>query len=475
MPSNAATAALDLPVVRRAAKLLELGEDQWFDRKSVRIKPAKLAESIAAFAHAEGGSIVIGLSDGIVERLDRETSRINDLRQASIDFLRPPAPVQIREVACRRGDGLDAHLLVILVEPSEQVHETVSGDCYLRVGDENRRLTFAQRQELEFDRGLAKYEAQKLQDRSFRDLSPALVESYRRAAGASGSPERFLATRGLLTSALDVTVGAYLLFAEHPQDLFPSAFVRVLRYFGTDRGSGSRQALDSETDLRIEGPIPRVIAEATQVIERNIPRRRALGADGKFSAIPIVPRAAWLEGLVNAVVHRSYSMGGDHIRVELFEDRVVITSPGRFPGLANLTDPLEAVRYARNPRIARVCFDLSITQELGEGIRRIFEEMRERGLSDPLYEQGSGHVRLTLLSQARVNDQVLASLPTQARALFKMLEGVDRPMRTGDVVDLAGMSRPTVLKYLRILEDAGLVEWRGQSPNDRTATWGLLG
>ena len=41
------------------------------------------------------------------------------------------------------------------------------------------------------------------------------------------------------------------------------------------------------------------------------------------------------EGLVNAVVHRSYSMAGDHIRIELFDDRIEIHSPGRFPGLAN--------------------------------------------------------------------------------------------------------------------------------------------
>ena len=65
-----------------------------------------------------------------------------------------------------------------------------------------------------------------------------------------------------------------------------------------------------------------------------MPQRRALADSGLFEAQPIVPRAAWLEGVVNAVIHRSYSLAGDHIRVETDPNRVEIESPGRFPGLA---------------------------------------------------------------------------------------------------------------------------------------------
>ena len=63
---------------------------------------------------------------------------------------------------------------------------------------------------------------------------------------------------------------------------------------------------------------------------------------------------------------------------------------------ADPTKPLDIARYARNPRIARAWSDLGITQERGEGIRRMFEEMRLVGLTDPDYHQTSGSVRLTL-------------------------------------------------------------------------------
>ena len=64
-----------------------------------------------------------------------------------------------------------------------------------------------------------------------------------------------------------------------------------------------------------------------------------------------MPRDAWLEGLVNAVVHRSYSLSGDHIRVEIFPNRIEIESPGRFPGLANPQRPLEISRFTEIPEL----------------------------------------------------------------------------------------------------------------------------
>jgi ATP-dependent DNA helicase RecG len=44
--------------------------------------------------------------------------------------------------------------------------------------------------------------------------------------------------------------------------------------------------------------------------------------------------------------------------------------------MANPASPLQISRFAMNPRIARVCADMRIGQELGEGIKRMFEEMR---------------------------------------------------------------------------------------------------
>ena len=210
------------------------------------------------------------------------------------------------------------------------------------------------------------------------------------------------------------TVGCLLLFGAEPQAQLPHAHVRVVRHRGTTAETGSRQQLLA--DVRIEGPIPHQLVEARRVIKEQLPTRQALGSDGRFGPVGIVPEDAWMEGLVNAVVHRSYSMGGDHIRVTIFDDRIEFESPGRFPGVVDLSDPPALTRFARNPRIARVCADLRFGQELGEGIRRMFEEMRLAGLADPEYHQTAGSVQLTLLaSHASIGSSTPASRTTGGR------------------------------------------------------------
>jgi len=474
MPSNLVDHVLALAPDDLGPAIVNLAEDQWFDRKSIRVASKDLARTLVAFANAEGGTVIIGVHDGVVEGLRHHTSRVNELRQAAIDHTHPPVHTRFQQVSCRNARGELDTLLVARVEPGDVVHELTNGDCYLRVGDESRKLGFSQQQELHYDRGQPPYDGQPVADCVVSDLHADSLKGFRTAAGASGTFTRLLKARSLLTHRGEVSVAAYLLFAEHPQDRFPHAHVRLLRYREIERGSGSRLNLDDAGDLRIEGRIPQVIENAAAVLDKWVPRRRALGASGIFEGQPIVPRDAWLEGLVNAVVHRSYSAAGDHVRIEVFPDRVEIESPGRFPGLADPRSPLDIARYARNPRIARVCADLRIGQELGEGIRRIFDEMRHRGLTDPAYTQTQGSVRLVLRGSSRVPQDAIERMPKGAVDLLEILRRAERPLGTGQLVDLAGLSRPTVKKQLTALREEGLIKWVGQSGNDPRATWQIV-
>jgi ATP-dependent DNA helicase RecG len=155
----------------------------------------------------------------------------------------------------------------------------------------------------------------------------------------------------------------------------------------------------------------------------------------------------------------------------VFDDRIEISSPGRFPGLVNLSDPANVTRFARNPRIARVCADLNFGQELGEGIRRMYDEMRQAGLGDPIYHQTSGSVQLTLLAEPV--DRVLQErLPAHSRAIVGALRTAER-LSTGEIVESVGVSRPVVQRELAELRDAGVIEWVGKSLRDPRAYWQL--
>ncbi|WP_431916726.1 ATP-binding protein [Micromonospora wenchangensis] len=470
MGSNDVDVALAESPADVGPALLALPEDQWFDRKSSRIAPKDLGPALVAFANAEGGTIIIGLHNGVVEGFSNSPKKLSDFRQAPFDFTSPPVRSKFFEVDCINAKGNSDKLLIVRVDPGERVHELMNGDCFLRVGDESRKLNFAQRQELEYDRGQSQYDALPVGKIPIKDLDKGLVSDFLASVGAKGSTEQVFRARSLLTSKGELTTAGYLLFGEHPQDEFPQAHVRVLRFLDVKRGTGARLGLEEGADVRIEGPIPRAINEAQELINSLMPRRRALGTSGKFEPRPIVPRDAWLEGLVNAVVHRSYSLS-DHIRVEIYPNRIQIESPGRFPGLANPQEPLKISRFARNPRIARVCADLMIGQELGEGIRRIFEEMRRTGLTDPVYTQTQASVRLVLSDVPRIDPRTALRMPHGSQRVLNALRAAGTPLGTGEVVELLGLSRPYVLTRLRALESEGFVRWSGKSPRDPRAVW----
>lgn len=453
----------------RRVLLLETAEDQWFDRKSARIAPRDLAKTIVAMANAEGGVIVIGAHDGLIENVDGNTRAINGWRQSSFDFVVPPVRIQLDELPIADDVGGAAAVALVHVQPGEVVHATQRDEVYLRVGDEDRRLGFDQRQQLMYDKGQSSFETTPVADAALGDLDGELVDGY---AEALGHPDarRLLVARGLVSDEGVVSIGALLLFGEMPQARFPHSLVRVIRYRGTERGSGERQQV--LRDERIEGPLPRMLVQAREILLDVLPTRQALGSDGRFGSIGLVPEGAWLEGLVNAVVHRSYSITGDHIRVEVFDDRVEIESPGRFPGVVDLSNPERVTRFARNPRIARVCSDLRFGQELGEGVRRIFEEMRLAGLADPAYVQTAGSVRLTLVAEP-FDRELDARLPTGGRELVRLVRMMDRPS-TGQILAEYGEPRPTrvtIGKRLNALAKIGLIERVGNGPTDPRAYW----
>lgn len=461
--------ALESAPEELGAALAAIHEGQYFERKSGRVSAKGLAIPLVAMANAEGGVIVVGLHDGAVDGVT--PNKVNDLRQASMDHAEPPVRCSIDERRVPVAADEDRIILVVRVEPSETMHSLTGGKVYLRVGDESRKLSSAQKQELAYDRGAASYEASPVA-LHVADLDQTQLQAYQRALGAA-TIDTMLHARDLVDRRGRVTTAACLLFDERPQREFPNAVVRVLRYGDTTRGLGRSMTLEDGADLRLEGSIPQQIQAAADAVDQLMPKWRQLSDAGLFEPAPRIPRDAWLEGVVNAIVHRSYSMIGDHIRVEIFPNRVEITSPGRFPGIVDPEKPLEIDRYARNPRIARVCSDLGITRELGEGIRRMFGEMRGRGLVDPVYSQTAGAVRLVLMASDALPPEVLERLSRSAQNALDVLRQGQVPMGTGEIAELAGITRMTATRALAQLREEGLVVWRGNSAKDPRATWSL--
>ena len=448
-------------------------EDQWLDRKSARVNARHLADVMVGFANAEGGLIVIGIHDGRVEGISGAGIRAtNEWRQAAVDFTEPPVRHTFELVHCRNAKGQEDQIAVVEVESSERVHTNAKGETFLRIGDENRHLGLREAQELHFDKGESSFDAVPMEGDGLSAFDQALIKKYLTAIKAHGPPEPVLLARGLVKERkgglLPTTAGLLLLGAAPQRDL-PEAFIRVLKYQGTNRETGARSNVTF--DRRIEGTLPEQVRAVRRLLARHLPRATSLDRGGRFSRSTVIPEYAWLEAVVNAVTHRSYSIGGDHIRVELFDDRIEVISPGRLPGLVRIEN-LRSTRFARNPRIARAMSDLGFGRELGEGVNRMYEEMSRRGLPDPIYQQSSASVRVVLLSDT-VIARLLERLPAGAGGFAEHLIRTGR-VTTGEAMELLGVSRPTVLRHLRNLVDGGHMEHVGASDRDPHGFWRLV-
>jgi ATP-dependent DNA helicase RecG len=452
-------------------RLRSTPEGQWFERKGPRIRGRALAEVLVGFANAEGGTVCIGIADGRIDGVDASERLINEWRQAALDFSVPPVRYSFQLVDCTNVRGQMDHIAVLEVEASERVHETAAGETFLRVGDENRRLGPFEAQELRYDKGDSNFDGRPVPDSNETDLDTQKVSRYLKTIKARPNSLAALRARGLVIDQNGrsiPTVAGLLVLGREPHVHFPEAFVRLVRYRGSSRESGARSNVID--DIRLAGCITEQIAAARRRLRRWLPPALRLRSHGRFQGDTLVPEAAWLEAIVNATIHRSYAIGGDHVRVEAFDDRLEVESPGRLPGLVRV-DNIRTTRFARNPRIARALADLGYGREIGEGVDRMYHEMERAGLPDPVFVQSPASLRVTFLE-----DQLLArivrTLPPGSERFVEHLNRTGR-VTTSEALQLLGVSRPTAIDYLRRLEDAGYINSVRSSPTDPHGFWRL--
>lgn len=463
---------LDMPVQERGSFLVAQPESQWFERKGINLKPVDVARPIIAIANAEGGSLVIGVSNGEVKGLQTKPAAENDFRQAIHDYIKPSVRITIDAIDVVSSEGIPDKVLFLTIHPADIVLEDHKGDTFLRVGDESRKLNYAERQELEYNKGVRQYDGETITGTDTTDLDLPLVAEYANKIGYRGDdPQNVLTARFLINNKGEQTNACHLLFSQHPQDIFPQASVRITKFLSDERGTGARLNIDANHDYRLDGSVPYLIRESTRIIESVITKRKALGANGEFMFQDIIPHDAWLEGVVNALIHRSYSLSGDYVHIELYPTRVEITSPGIFPGLAKTDDLMNISRFARNPRIARVCTEFGFGQELGEGIKRIVEQMRTYNYIDPVYMQNSGNVRLRLEAIMRLDDNLIRKLPTKSEEVLNIIRLHPHGLGTGEIMENLDMTRPTINTRLKKLEEVGLIRREGKTPTDPRAVW----
>ena len=333
-----------------------------------------LADEIAAFANADGGVLLCGVTDaGDVQGMTREQMVELDslLVEVSTDSIKPAVRIRTHHRQLH-----DKPFILVEVPQGDSQHDGPGGS-YIRVGGTKRRMTSDERLRIAQRRGQARfhsYDEQTVTGTGFETLDESLWRPLLSAEGAA-EPQSALMKLALLADddagILRATVAGVLLCARSPEQWLPNAGITATRYLGSDRASGQVDAQD------ITGPINRQIGEGVAFAVRNM--RVAARKEPARVNLPEYSERALFEAIVNAVVHRDYSLRGGKIRLSMFEDRLEIQSPGSLSN--NLTlESMEARQATRNEALTSVLARMPVEGVGGSTDRQYVMERRGDGV-----------------------------------------------------------------------------------------------
>ncbi|MDO4284591.1 MAG: ATP-binding protein [Eubacteriales bacterium] len=381
-------------------------ERQIFDRKSIQIRPVDLSNTFCAFANADGGTVAIGISDKNrrIEGVDYHLEQMNEILRAPIDYCNPTVSVITEMVKCINYKGQPDHVLLMHIEASPLLHANQSDEVYIRVGDKNKKLEFNDRMTLMYAKGVRYYEDEPVADATIADLDLDFVASYCKRIGYSKSPEEYVRENKRFVTSKDamdlVSVAAILLFGKNPQLFFPRAFIRFIRYDGTEAKVG--KDMNVVKDVIFEGRILEQVEKVVDFIKVQMKEKTYLGNDGIFVTEEEYSEFVRTEIVVNAATHRDYGIKGTDIQIKMYDDRLEVESPGILAGMVK-KENIRYTHFSRNPKIAAFLKDYGYVKEYGEGVDRMCKELETAGLPEPTFNNSTFILKTTVMSASLKN------------------------------------------------------------------------
>jgi ATP-dependent DNA helicase RecG len=434
-----------------ALSLATRQEDHFFDRKAAAIKGAKLQKIAVAFANADGGEAFVGIAD---ERDEPDPSKrwngatnIEDYNQ-HIQALMEVQPALPMELTFLKADGKPTYVLKIQVEKSQAIHKTSDGTVYERKGAQSLPVVDPTRiTALSFAKGADSYEDYAVESAVAEDIVDALelIEFLADYSPTTDPLELSLNKNLVDRKTFKPKVAGLILFAKEPASLVPKkCSVRIIRY-ETKEEDPDRDHLGAIES--VEGPLYQLIHKTVERVTSIMSSISVWTTDGP-RAMTYPPETLW-EIVVNALIHRDYSMSDD-VQVLIFDNRIEVLSPGRLPAFVTKENILD-VRYARNPKVVGMLsrYRNPPNKDIGEGLNTAFQKMKDWRLRSPEIVDEGNYVRV-LIPHAPL------ATPQEAIMEFIAKHGTITNRQARDITGIK--SENAVKSEFYKLKEAGLIE-----------------
>lgn len=364
-------------------EIIKNGESSGVEFKRDDVPIQDLAREIVAFANYQGGMILLGVEDdGQISGIQRQNIEEWVMEACRIK-VEPEIIPYYETVVVEEGKKVAiVRISSGQTKPYAMLHHG-HRYYYMRVGSTIREAGREELLRLFQASGRVNVELQPVPGATLDDLDRRRLRQYFKSILEQSIPKQdaelchLLETVDLMTQANSIsvpTVAGMLLFGKKVTRFMPQAGIRAVAFSGKEKDYA---AIDDEV---LTGPmLPLREESGKSFVERGLVEqavdftRRNIGVKAHLDLGRRVEKRDYpldvvREVIVNAIVHRDYTIAGTDIMLAIYSDRIEITSPGRLPNTVTIEGILRGQRYARNQILVYIMRDYGYVEYRGMGI-----------------------------------------------------------------------------------------------------------
>jgi ATP-dependent DNA helicase RecG len=412
--------------------------------------PGRLYDTMSSFSNQDdGGIIVFGLSEdkafdvvGVYNAQDLQ-------KKVGEQCMEMEPPIRALFTVCEISGRFVVSAEIPPVDISERpVYYKGAGrvkGSYVRVGEADERMSEyeiysfdAYRKRVQDDRKivpearLSLFNVERLEDYM------KSVKDNRENLRINVSDEDILELMGVTSEGVP-TVAGVLSFSKYPQGYFPQLCVTAVTIPGNDMGDIGDEGERFIDNKRITGAIPEMLESAVDYIRKNSRIKTIVSEDGRRRDRAEYPVKAIREAVLNALVHRDYSVHTMNvpIRIEMYRNRIEIINSGGLYGKISIDSLGKVHPDTRNAVLCNILELLYVTENRYSGIPTIRAECRAAGLPAPIFSVIRGEFRVTF----RNNIDGEGLKRNRETLMGELLDFCSTPRSREEIVEFVGCSR----------------------------------
>ena len=434
-------------------------------------KPKSWLKSVSAFANGLGGSLFFGVDDdGILKGLDNVQYVCETISSKIRDYMDPLPDV---EMIPHRIDNLD--ILQLKINTGSYTPYYYVGDgqriAFVRVGEESLPATAEQMLRLVLKGSNKTYDSLHT-DYNAEDYSFTILANTFKTRTSQEWNKKYLLSFGLVTNTGTLTHAGALFADDCP--LWQSRLY-CTRWDGKTKG-------DAINDAEFTGNVLMLLREAMNFVKSNTKKGWEKLPNGRKNKPEYAERAV-LEAMVNHFIHRDYTVMGGEVHLDIYDDRLAVTSPGgMYNGmLIQDLDIADVSSERRNPILANVMAQLDYMEKRGSGLTRICNETQALdGYKDelkPIFKSTPTQFQTIIFASSDnqnvgdfVGDMSETKLTERQHKILNLIKELPT-ISAKQMSETLSVTTRTVERDLALMKKAGVLKREGK---DNDGVWVII-